>query len=65
MYNKQTQGQRPCTIVHGSLAKFHQKSLGENSSFYNLLILMLRRKFDWIFYEFLKLLQNQAKDPVL
>ena len=60
----------------GSLAKFHQKCQGENSVFLyffliHIHVLMLCRKFELIpiiigfFYEFLKLLKNWAKDPVL
>ena len=68
----------PKTLYYstGSLAKFHQKWQGENSPFllYFLMhihVLMLCRKFELIpikigfFYEFFKLLQNLAKDPVL
>ena len=53
-----------------------QKWLGENSLFLlhflvHVHILMLCRNFEWIpikigfFYEFLKLLKNLVKDPVL
>ena len=60
----------------GTLAKFHQIFLGENSPFLlqfliHIHVLMLCRKFEldsdenWIFYEFLKLLKNRAKVPVL
>ena len=60
----------------GTLAKFHEKLKVENSPFLlhflmHIHVLMLCRNFELIpikfgfFYEFLKLLQNHAKDPVL
>ena len=68
----------PKTLYYStwSSAKFHQKWLGENSPFLyffliHIHVLMLYFKFELIpikfgfFYEFLKLLQNLAKDPVL
>ena len=60
----------------GCLAKFHQKWQGKNSQFLlhflmHIHVLMLCRKFELtpikigFFYEFLKLLKNRAKVPVL
>ena len=60
----------------GTLAKFHQKWLGENSAFLYFFLIhihvrMLFKKFELIpikvgfFTKFFKLLQNQAKVPVL
>ena len=57
-------------------AKFHQNWQGENSPFLldfliHIHVLMVRRKFELIlikigfFYEFLNLLKNLAKVPVL
>ena len=60
----------------GTLSKFCQKLQGENYQFLlefliHIHVLMLCRKFEMIpikigfFYEFSKLLQNQANEPVL
>ena len=60
----------------GTLTKFHQKWLGENSAFLYFFLIhihvrMLFKKFELILIKigflknFFKLLQNQAKVPVL
>ena len=69
-------GQKSLYYSTWSRAKFHQKWVGEKSPFLyffliHIHVLMLHRKFELIpiiigfFYEFLKLLQNLVKVPVL